>query len=221
MGKLTIALLAALVATAVADAQKKGAQKKEDGPQPTAVEAGAPGNPPSDAIRLFDGKDLSNWVMADGQPAEWSLQEGTLLCRTGAGDLYSRLKFRSAQIHVEFNVPFMPEQSGQARGNSGVMLHDRTNEIQILDSYQNPTYADGVCGALYGVAPPLVNAYRRAGEWQTYDIIYHAPRCGAGGQVQTPGSLTVLRNGVLVQDHVAGCAQDRMRGGGFADSAGP
>ncbi len=213
MGKLTIALLAALVATAVADAQKKGAQKKEDGPQPTAVEAGAPGNPPSDAIRLFDGKGLSNWVMADGQPAEWSLQEGTLLCRTGAGDLYSRLKFRSAQIHVEFNVPFMPEQSGQARGNSGVMLHDRTNEIQILDSYQNPTYADGVCGALYGVAPPLVNAYRRAGEWQTYDIIYHAPRCGAGGQVQTPGSLTVLRNGVLVQDHVpdaprTGCVEE-------------
>jgi hypothetical protein len=96
----------------------------------------------------------------------------------------------------------MPEQSGQARGNSGVMLHGRSTEIQILDSYRNPTYADGVCGALYAVAPPLVNAYRRAGEWQTYDIIFHAPRCASGGQVAAPGSLTLLRNGVLVLDHV-------------------
>jgi hypothetical protein len=164
-------------------------------------------------VVLFNGKDLSNWMMADGQPAEWTLQDGTLMCRTGSGDLYSRAKFRSAQIHVEFNVPSMPEHSGQARGNSGVMLHDRTNEIQILDSVQNPTYADGVCGALYGVAPPQVNAFRRAGEWQSYDIIYHAPKCGSGGQVQTPGSLTLLRNGVLVQDHVAdaprtGCVEE-------------
>jgi hypothetical protein len=136
-----------------------------------------------------------------------------MLCRTGAGDLHTRLKFRSAQIHLEFNVPLMPAQSGQARGNSGVMLHDRTNEIQILDSYQNPTYADGVCGALYGVAPPQVNAYRRPGEWQTFDIVFHAPHCGTGGQVQAPGSLSVLRNGVLVQDHVpdaprSGCVEE-------------
>ena len=127
--------------------------------------------------------------MADGQPAEWALQDGTLVCRTGSGDLFSRVKFRNAQIRLEFNVPSMPDQSGQARGNSGVMLHDRTNEIQILDLFQNPTYADGVCGALYGVAPPQVNAYRRPGEWQTYEIIFHAPHCGMGGRLRCPAAL--------------------------------
>ncbi len=209
MKKPTVLIVTALFAMVVAGAQKRVSQKKENGPQPPMVDAGASDKPPSDAIVLFDGKDLSNWVASDGQPADWTVQDGTMVCRTGAGDLHTRLTFRSAQIHLEFNVPLMPERTGQARGNGGVMLHDRTNEIQILDSYQNPTYVDGVCGALYGVAPPLVNAYRRPGQWQTYDIIYHAPRCGTAGQVQAPGSLTVLRNGVLVQDHV----QDSPRSG--------
>ncbi len=212
MKKLMV-ILPALLAIVVAGAQKQSSQKKEDGPQPTVVDPGGPGRAPSDATVLFDGRDLSQWVMADGQPADWTVQDGAMVCRTGAGDLHSRVKFRSVQLHLEFNVPPMPGQKGQARGNSGLMLHDRSNEIQILDSYENPTYADGVCGALYAVAPPLVNAYRRAGEWQTYDIIFHAPVCGAGGQVKTPGSLTVLRNGVLVQDHVAdaprsGCVEE-------------
>ena len=213
MKKHTIAAVTALLAAVLAGAQTKGLDKKEDGPQPPMVDPGGPEKAPSDAVVLFNGKDLSSWMMADGQPAEWTLQEGALVCRTGAGDLYSREKFRSAQIHLEFNVPSMPGQSGQARGNSGVMFHDRSNEIQILDSFQNPTYADGVCGALYGVSAPQVNAYRRPGEWQTYDIIYHAPHCGTGGQVQTPGSLTLLRNGVVIQDHVAdaprsGCVEE-------------
>ncbi len=213
MKNLAVAVLAAVLAIILAGAQKKGSQKKEDGPQPPVVDAGGAGRAPSDAIVLFAGKDISNWMGSEGQAPEWTVQDGTLVCRTGAGDLHSRVTFRSAQIHVEFNVPLMPQQSGQARGNSGVMLHTRGNEIQILDSYENPTYADGVCGAFYGVAPPLVNAYRRAGEWQTYDIVYHAPVCGSGGQTQTPGSLTVLRNGVLVQDHVpaaprTGCLEE-------------
>ena len=188
---------AVLLTIAVAVAQKPG--KKEDGPQPKVVN---PGGVPSDAIALFDGKDLSNWVMPDGAPAEWTLQNGELVCKTGTGDLHSRVKFRSAQIHLEFNVPSMPNHSGQARGNSGVMFHARGNEIQILDSYNNATYADGSCGGYYGVAAPMVNASRPPGEWQTYDIVYRAPVCGPGGQVKTPGSVTVLHNGVLVQDHV-------------------
>ncbi|MFB3829553.1 MAG: DUF1080 domain-containing protein [Bryobacteraceae bacterium] len=201
-----------MISTALLAIVVAGAPKKETGPQPAAVEA-APGKAPSDAVVLFDGKDLSNWMGSEGQSPEWAVEDGILLCRTGAGDLHSRVKFRSAQIHVEFNVPSMPEQSGQKRGNSGVLLHSRGNEVQILDSYQNPTYADGACGAFYGVAPPLVNASRRPGEWQSYDIVYHAPRCGAGGQVRTPGSLTVLHNGVLVQDHVpaaprGGCLEE-------------
>jgi len=210
MKTLTLLLFTALILPA---AQKKGPQKKEDGPQPPMVDPGAPGKAPSDAIVLFDGKDLSNWVTPDGQPAGWTVQDGALVCRTGAGDLHTRLKFRGAQIHLEFNVPAMPEHKGQARGNSGVMLHARSTEIQILDSYQNPTYADGVSGAFYAVAPPLVNACRRPGEWQTYDIVFHAPRCGPGGQVQQAGSLTLLWNGVLVQDRVptaprTGCVED-------------
>jgi hypothetical protein len=213
MRRNVILVFIALVVAVLVAAQTKGSKKKEDGPQPPMVDPGGSERAPSDAVVLFNGKDLSGWMMADGQPADWALQDGALVCRTGSGDLYSRPKFRSAQIHLEFNVPSMPDQSGQARGNSGVMLHDRTNEIQILDSFQNPTYADGVCGALYGVAPPQVNAYRQPGEWQTYDIIFHAPHCGTGEQVQMPGSLTVLRNGVLVQDHVpdaprSGCVEE-------------
>ena len=95
----------------------------------------------------------------------------------------------------------MPEERGQGRGNSGVLLQNRY-EVQILDSYQNETYANGSCGALYGQSAPLVNACRRPGEWQSYDIIFHAPRCAADGSVETPGSLTLLHNGVLIQDHV-------------------
>jgi hypothetical protein len=212
MKKYAIVVVTALLVAILVGAQTNGARKKEDGPQPPVVDPGGPEKAPSDAIVLFNGKDLSNWMMADGKPAEWTLQDGALVCRTGSGDLYSRLRFRSAQIHLEFNVPSMPGRSGQARGNSGVMLHDRTNEIQILDSFQNPTYADGVCGALYGVAPPQVNACRPPGEWQTYDIVFHAPHCGTGGQVQ-PGSLTVLCNRVLIQDHVpdsprSGCVEE-------------
>jgi hypothetical protein len=210
MRKWLCALVSAALLVMIAGGQTKGPKKKEDGPQPTVVDPGGPGKAPSDAVVLFDGKDLSKWAMGDGQTADWKIEDGTLVCRTGAGDLYSRMKFRSAQIHLEFNVPAMTDRTGQARGNSGVMLLDRGNEIQILDSYENPTYADGVCGALYGVAPPLVNAYRRPGEWQSYDIIFHAPHCG---KVQAPGSLTVLRNGILVQDHVAdmprnGCVEE-------------
>jgi hypothetical protein len=177
------------------------------------VDPGSPGRAPSDAIVLFDGKDLSGWLQSDGQPAEWNVLDGVMVCKTGTGDLHSRLQFRSAQIHLEFNIPPMPDKTGQARGNSGVMLHSRATEIQILDSFENPTYADGVCGALYGAFPPQVNACRRPGEWQTFDIVFHAPRCGADGKVQTPGSLTLLRNGVLIQDAVAaaprtGCVEE-------------
>lgn len=212
MRKLAVAAAAAL-AMVVAGAQKRDAPKKPVGPQPPMVDPGGAGKAPSDAIVLFDGRDLSQWVASDGQPPAWTVDNGAMVCRTGAGDLHTRLKFRSAQIHLEFNVPSMPGHSGQARGNSGVMLLARGNEIQILDSFENPTYADGVCGAYYGVAPPLVNACRRPGEWQTYDIIFHAPACGADGQTKRPGSLTLLRNGVLVQDHVAaaprgGCLEE-------------
>jgi hypothetical protein len=123
-----------------------------------------------------------------------------MVCRTGSGDAVSRAQFRSAQIHLEFLVPDMPDQQGQLKGNSGVYLQKIT-EIQILDAYRNPTYATGTVGAVYGQHPPLVNAARRPGEWSSYDIIYHAPVCNARGQEVQPGTVTVFLNGVLVQDN--------------------
>jgi len=158
------------------------------------------GGPPSDAVVLFDGKDGSNWVHKDGSPSKWPVEKGALVCSTAAGDIFSKQKIGSAQIHVEFAIPYMPQQHDQARGNSGVYLQSRY-EVQVLDSYENPTYADGSGGALYAQYPPLVNASRKPEQWQTYDIIFHGPKC-SGGAVTAPGTLTILQNGILVQDHV-------------------
>jgi hypothetical protein len=195
-----------VVAVGIACAQKP------DGLQPVVVDPGAPGKPPSDAVILFDGRENSGWTTRDGKPSKCTVADGVMSCRTGVGSIQSTERFRSAQIHLEFNLPNMPDQKGQLRGNSGVLLQGRY-EIQILDSFQNPTYADGSSGALYGQSAPLVNASRRPAEWQTYDIVFHAPRCAPDGSVQTPGSLTLLHNGVLVQDHVPvmskrGCVEE-------------
>jgi hypothetical protein len=186
----------------------------DEGPQPRVVTAGATAaEPSSDALVLFEGHGLSHWTRRDGSPAGCSVEEAVMVCRTGAGDIYSKEKFRNAQIHLEFQVPKMPNQHGQLRGNSGVMIHG-VYEVQILDSYQNPTYANGSCGALYGQYPPLVNVSRPPGEWQSYDIVFHGPKCDADDRLVQPGTLTVLQNGVLVQDHVTiqtrrGC-QDKI-----------
>lgn len=170
--------------------------------QPKVVTPGAqPGQPPSDAIALFNGKDVSQWVYKDGRPAAWPIVDGVLTCKSGTGNIYTRQKFGNAQIHVEFATPYMPNAHGQARGNSGVYLQGRY-EIQILDSYNNPTYSNGSAGSLYGQYAPLVNVTRPPKEWQSYDIIFHAPVCGPDRKVSTPGTVTVLQNGVLVQDHV-------------------
>ena len=175
--------------------------QSSEGPQPVVVDPGGPDKAPSDAVALFNGRDNSGWSTMDGKPSKCTVADRAMICRTGAGDTQSNEKFRDAQIHVEFNLPYEPEMRGQGRANSGVVLLNRY-EIQILDSYQNSTYANGSCAALYGQSAPLVNACRRPGEWQTFDIIFHAPGCAADGTVETPGSLTLLHNGVLVQDHV-------------------
>jgi Domain of Unknown Function (DUF1080) len=170
--------------------------------QPPVVTPGArPFAPPSDAVVLFDGSSAAEWVHWDGQPAKWPVVEGALVCKSGTGDIHSLRQFRDAQIHVEFATPNMPEAHDQARGNSGVYLQGRY-EIQILDSYQNPTYPNGSAGALYGQYAPLVNASRPPERWQSYDIVFHPPLCQDGSPV-TRGTLTLLHNGVLVQDHVA------------------
>lgn len=169
--------------------------------QPRVVSPGNPGQPPSDAVVLFDGKDASEWVHRDGSPAKWPIVDGALTCKSNSGHIYSKRRFGSAQIHLEFAIPSMPMAKDQAKGNSGVYLQSRY-EIQVLDSYQNPTYPVGSCGALYGQSAPLVNASRPPEQWQSYDIVFHAPRCGPDGKQVAPGTLTLLHNGVLVQDHV-------------------
>ena len=174
----------------------------DDGPQPRVVTPGkAVGDRPSDAVTLFDGHDLSHWMKQDGSPPGCTMEDVVMVCKTGEGHMVSKDKFHDAQIHVEFRIPSMPDQHGQLRGNSGIVLHG-IYEVQILDSYQNPTYADGSCGSYYGHNAPLVNVSRPPEEWQSYDIVFHGPKCGSDGKLIDPGSLTVMQNGVLVQDHV-------------------
>jgi len=171
------------------------------GPQAPVVDPGGAGKRPSDAVVLFNGQDNTGWSRLDGTPSHCTVAAGVMTCKTGALDTRSTETFRNAQIHVEFRVPYEPNEKGYARANSGIILQNEY-EIQILDNYKNYTAPDSSCAALYRQAGPLVNACRPPGEWQTYDIIYHAPKCNSDGTMQTPGSLTLLHNGVLVQDHV-------------------
>jgi hypothetical protein len=177
-----------------------------DRPWPAVVTPGTastqdePGKAPSDAVVLFDGKDLSKFRSEKGDDAGWDVKDGAIVSKRGAGTLVSRDEFGDSQIHVEFAAPDPPHGDGQGRGNSGVLVFGRY-EIQVLDSYDNPTYADGGAGAVYGQHPPLVNASRKPGQWQTYDILFTAPRFKADGSVETPAHVTVLHNGVAVQNH--------------------
>ena len=177
-------------------------------PVPPVITAGtastedAPGKPPSDAIVLFEGKDLSQWVQKkDGGSVQWKVTNGYFEVVPHTGDLRTKESFGDCQLHVEFAEPDPPRGEDQDRGNSGVFLMG-LYEIQVLDSYNNKTYADGQASAVYGQYPPLVNASRAPGRWQTYDIIWHGPRFDANGKLTRPAQVTVLHNGVLTQDHV-------------------
>ena len=166
---------------------------------PAPIASNKPVGPPSDAIVLFDGSDLSAWQQADGSTATWTVRDGYFEVTPGAGPIETRDAFGSVQLHIEFATPSPPVGEGQDRGNSGVFLMGYY-EVQVLDSYENETYADGQASAIYGQYPPLVNASRPPGEWQTYDIIFSRPIFDASGAVTTPARMTVLHNGVLVQN---------------------
>lgn len=168
--------------------------------EPRVVTPGTGGAPPSDAVVLFSGQDLAQWKNDRGGAAGWRVENGVMVVN-GTGNILTKEEFGDVQLHVEWASPAEVKGEGQGRGNSGVYLQGRY-EIQVLDSYGNKTYPDGQAGAVYKIAPPLVNVCRKPGEWQTYDIMFHAPKPAAGGKVE-PGSITVLQNGVLVQDHVA------------------
>lgn len=176
-------------------------------PQPKLVTPGSsssqdqPGQPPSDAIVLFDGNDLSKWEadQGEGVPTKWVVKNGAMECVPGSGFIRTKDKFGDCQLHLEWAAPTKVQGESQGRGNSGVFLMGQV-EVQVLDNYNNPTYADGFAGSVYGVNPPMANALRPPGQFQTYDIVFRRP-IYANGQVVDRGYVTVFLNGVLVQDH--------------------
>ncbi len=189
-------------------------------PRPRVVRA-EPGRPPSDAVILF-GRNLSQWLSVNAgktTDAQWKVGNGYFEVTPGTGHLITREKFGDCQLHVEWTTPKPPQGESQARGNSGVLLMSRY-EIQVLDSYGNVTYADGQAGSIYGQWPPLVNASRAPGEWQTYDIAFEAPRF-EGGKMVTPAYSTVFHNGVLVHHHKAHIGAMRHRIVGVYEPHGP
>jgi hypothetical protein len=191
-------LLAAAVAIAAGATVTYAIQKYESGikwPEPKVVTPGSqPGAPPSDATVLFDGKDLSQWVGGD----KWEIKDGFAITRKG--DIKTKESFGDCQLHIEFATPIKVSGSGQGRGNSGVFLSDKY-EVQVLDSFNNKTYFEGQCGAIYNQMPPMVNVCRGPGEWQTFDILYTAPRFAEDGKLEKPAYVTVIQNGVVVQNH--------------------
>jgi len=175
-----------------------------DRPQPKVITPGEAstedisGQPSSDAIVLFDGTDLSQWVSTKGSPAEWKVENGYMEVVKKTGSIQTKRGFGSCQLHIEWAMPSKVKGSGQGRGNSGVYLMNKY-EVQILDSYNNKTYPDGQAASVYGQNPPMVNACRPPGRWQSYDIIFHRP-IFKGEKLVRPATVTVLHNGVLVQD---------------------
>jgi hypothetical protein len=169
-------------------------------PRPKVIQA-EPGKPPSDAIVLFDGTSLDAWCMGrnETEACKWKIVDGAMEAVKGTGEVRTKQSFGDCQLHIEWAAPIKVEGAGQGRGNSGVFLMGM-HEIQVLDCYENETYADGQTASVYGENPPLVNACRKPGEFQTYDIIFHQP-VWEGSVMKHPGSVTVLHNGVLVQDH--------------------
>ena len=171
-------------------------------PLPAKVEASVklPVPPPSDAVVLFDGTDLSGWRAADGSAAKWIIKDGSLAAVPGGGPVSTRDGYGDIQLHIEWAAPTPGRGKGQGRGNSGVFLMSKY-EVQVLDSHENTTYPDGQAAAVYGQYPPLVNASLPAGEWQAYDIVFRRPRFRPDGSVAQPARITVLHNGVLVHDN--------------------
>jgi Domain of Unknown Function (DUF1080) len=207
-----LALAALIVLAGTLSAQETTKMKPEETevwqPVPKVVTPGTTcGAAPSDAIVLFDGKNLDEWVsVKDKSPAKWLVADGVLTVNKKAGNIETKRKFKDYQLHLEWKVPATITGSGQARGNSGLFLAstgegDGGYELQVLDSYNNSTYVNGMAGSIYKQAIPLANPGRKPGEWQTYDVVWTAPRFNDDGSLKTPAYATVLFNGVLVENH--------------------
>jgi hypothetical protein len=194
-------------------AQSPAAAKPEDTelwePVPKVVTPGASclAPPPSDAIVLFDGKNLDEWVTnKDKSPAKWDVANGVMTVNKAGGNIETKRSFTNYQLHIEWKVPANITGSGQGRGNSGVFLAstgpgDDGYELQVLDSYENKTYVNGMAGSIYKQAIPLANPGRKPGEWQAYDVVWTAPTFNSDGSLKTPAYVTVFFNGVVVENH--------------------
>lgn len=180
--------------------------------KPKKINPGAtPADAPSDAIVLFDGKDLSQWLANNGSEAKWTVKDGAMTVTKGTGDIKTKLTFGDIQLHIEWRSPEEIIGEGQGRGNSGIFLQERY-ELQVLDSYESVTYSNGQAGSIYKQSIPLANACRKPGEWQTYDIYYTAPRFSDNGRVIVPAYITVVHNGVLIQNHTQIQGPSEFRG---------
>lgn len=204
-------VFAPLIVGSRANAQEsvfKWKQHDRSRPEPPVVTPGEfstqdhPGNPPSDAVVLFNGRDMAGWKSIKGGSAPWKAGDGYFEVAPGTGDIETERSFGDFQLHVEWATPDPPRGQDQDRGNSGVFLQG-LYEVQVVDSYHSKTYPDGQAGSMYGQYPPLVNVCRPPGQWQVYDIIFHAPRFMPNGSLLQPAHVTVLQNEVVVQDHVA------------------
>jgi len=185
-------------------AQEKGDPKATEvwEPVPNVITPVIANKAPSDAIVLFDGKDISQWQTGDNGPAKWSVEMGGIMTvKKGTGNIQTKQGFGSCQLHIEWRTPAKVEGEGQGRGNSGIFLMG-LYELQVLDSYNNRTYSNGQAGSIYKQHIPLVNACLKPGEWQEYDVIFMAPKFNADGSLLSPARITVLQNGVLIQNNV-------------------
>ena len=217
-----LSLLLFSISFAQTDEEKSRATEVWD-PIPPIIRAGENNSAPSDAVILLGENDLSEWQHDDGSPIKWKFCEGVLTVEKKTGQIKTKKKFGSCQLHIEWRTPLFTEEQakinnndkillqeqfkgyvigeGQGRGNSGVFLQERY-EVQVLDSYDNLTYSNGQAGSIYKQHIPLVNVCKPPGEWQTYDIIFNAPKFNEDGTLEIPGYVTVLQNGVLIQNHV-------------------
>ena len=201
MNRLLSSSLLCLTVLALTTASGLAAPEGETSPPKVEPRVVDPGPPPADAIVLFDGKDLSQWKSdRKGGPVKWDIQDGVAIVNR-TGGISTKQEFGDCQLHIEWAAPAEVKGTGQGRGNSGIFLQSRY-ELQVLDSYNNKTYFDGQAGSIYKQYAPLVNVSRKPGEWQVYDVIYHAPRFDETGNLLKPARFTVLQNGVLVQDNV-------------------
>lgn len=169
-------------------------------PVPVKITPGENNAPPSDAIILFDGKDLNEWTNGQGGLPEWTVADGAMTVKPRTGAIKTKQKFGDFQLHIEWRSPSEVKGEGQGRGNSGIFMMERY-ELQVLDSYESKTYPNGQAGSLYKQGIPLVNACKAPGEWQTYDVIFMAPVFTEKGTLKTPARITVLHNGVLIQNN--------------------